>query len=501
MTKYFEAVPNISEGRDTAKVASIVGEARAVAGVTVLDVESNADHHRSVISLVGEAGPLSEGLFRLIRKAVELIDLNGHHGEHPRMGAVDVVPFVPLGDADMAEAVSLAEALGARVWRELTVPVYLYGSAARRPERRDLAVVRKGEFEGIRDSIATDSSRAPDFGESRVHPTAGIVAIGARPVLIAYNAYLNTPDVQVAKRIAHATRERDGGLPAVKALGFEIKERNQAQVSMNLIDYRTTPIHHALEQVRREAGKAGVEVTDSEIVGLVPEDALLDAAEYYLKLEHFDRALILERKVRAAIDSATAASPDAGLAGTRFDRLTELVAAKTPTPGGGSASAAAGALAAALGMMVVAYSQPKERVDPTLEKVHRTLDDTRREFIEGVDRDSRAYEGLRRARRALREAPEDARRKSAYALSVAEAIETPLGVARAARNGARALHSVLDRLRPTLESDRMTAMALFEAAAQGALANATINLPDAESAGLAISEWQGEIDRLRGASA
>ncbi|MGC2360582.1 MAG: glutamate formimidoyltransferase, partial [Thermoplasmata archaeon] len=322
----FECVPNFSEGKDPEKVERIASAAREVPGVTVLDVERDPAHHRCVISLVGEGDALLDAVLRMMTVATRTIDLTQHHGEHPRMGATDVVPFVPLGTSTMPDAVRLAERLGERVAKELGIPVYLYGAAARRPERSDLAKVREGQFEGIRDSIATDPARAPDFGPARVHPTAGAVAIGARPILIAYNAYLTTPDVAVAKKVARAVRGRDGGLPDVKALGFEIPERHRAQVSMNLTDYRTTPIHRALEAVRREAQRYGAGVEESEIVGLVPEDALLDAAEYYLQLHSFDRAAVLERKVRAV---------DAGArGGESLASFTDRLAARTPTPGG-----------------------------------------------------------------------------------------------------------------------------------------------------------------------
>ncbi|HTT35822.1 MAG TPA: glutamate formimidoyltransferase, partial [Thermoplasmata archaeon] len=394
----FEAVPNFSEGRDEAKVHAIADAARGVPGVQLLDVERNADHHRAVVSLAGPGEALSEALFRMIRKATEIIDLNHHAGEHPRMGATDVVPFVPLAGATMADAVGLAERLGERVWRELGVPVYLYAEAARRPERRDLAKVRAGGFEGIRDAIATDPARAPDFGTARVHPTAGIVAIGARPVLIAFNAYLATPDVAVAKAIAHAVRERDGGLPSVKALGFEIRERGQAQVSMNLVDYRTTPIHRALAAVRAEAERRGTRVTDTEIVGLVPEDALFDAAEAGLDLRGFDRAAILERKVRAA------SRPDR-LSGLDLATFAGRLAERTPTPGGGSAAGAAGVLGTALGEMVIAYSRPRDGADPELAALAEALAADRAAFLDGIDADARAYEAVRDARRALKAAP------------------------------------------------------------------------------------------------
>ncbi|MGA7649233.1 MAG: glutamate formimidoyltransferase, partial [Thermoplasmata archaeon] len=299
----FECVPNFSEGRDAERIERIVAPARVVPGVTVLDVERNADHNRCVVSLVGEGDALLDAVLGMMKVATQLIDLNVQRGEHPRMGATDVVPFVPLGTSTMPDAIRLAEKLAARVAKELEIPVYLYAAAAKRPERADLAKVREGQFEGLRSAITTDPARAPDFGEAKLHPTAGAVAIGARPVLIAYNAYLTTPDVAIAKRIAKAVRARDGGLPEVKALGFEIKERDRAQVSMNLTDYHVTSIHRALEAVRREAQRFGVAVEESEIVGLVPEDALFDAAEYYLQLHSFDRSAVLERKVRSIATS------------------------------------------------------------------------------------------------------------------------------------------------------------------------------------------------------
>ncbi|MCI4335718.1 MAG: glutamate formimidoyltransferase [Thermoplasmata archaeon] len=498
MTKYFEAVPNFSEGRDAEKVRRLAAEATGVPGVALLDVESNADHHRSVISLVGEGTPLSEALFRMIRLAANLIDLTTHHGEHPRMGAADVVPFIPLGESTMSEAVALAEALGARVARELFIPVYLYAQAARRPERQDLAKVRRGEFEGIRDSIATDPDRRPDFGEARVHPTAGAVAIGARPVLIAYNAYLATPDVAVAKRIAHAVRGRDGGLPEVKALGFETHGPDRAQVSMNLTDYRQTPIHRALEAVRSEAVKNGTQVEESEIVGLVPEDALLDAAQFYLQLSKFDRGTILERKVRATTGAAPR-TPDQSAPSYATGRLADFVCAlgaRTPTPGGGSAAAAAGAFGVALGEMVVRYAAKPEALPPHLRGALATLESLRGELVTGIDADSAAYEAMRAARKAVKATPDEPNARASLSHSIRTATEVPLGTARAARRAADLLTEVASELPPALASDLTTARALLDAAITGALANATINLPDASSAGLATDAYRAEIAQL-----
>ncbi|MCI4344178.1 MAG: glutamate formimidoyltransferase, partial [Thermoplasmata archaeon] len=480
----FECVPNFSEGRETSTIDALAAAARSVTGVTVLDVERNADHNRCVISLVGDAGPLEEAIVGMTRVALEKIDLNHHRGEHPRMGAVDVIPFVPLGDTPMAEAVALARRVADRLWGAFRLPVYLYGAASARPEHEDLALIRKGEFEGIRATIATEPARAPDVGEPAVHPTGGIVAVGARPVLIAYNAYLTTPDVQVAKQIAKAVRARDGGLPTVKALGFEIKERNRAQVSMNLTDYHVTPIHRALEAVRKEAAQRGVGVEESEIVGLVPDDALLDAAEFYLQLLHFDRGTVLERKLRAAADSGST------LRDLPFARLTDRLAARTPTPGGGSAAASAGALATGLGEMVVAYSHSAKSPDPTLTALSHELQEDRRAFLLGVDADAQAYEAVRVARKQRREAPESAEAKSAWVQAVRLAAEVPLGVARRARSVADRLRVAQSSFNRNVTSDFVTAVALLDASRVGALANVRVNLDELKAEGVPVAELE-----------
>jgi glutamate formiminotransferase / formiminotetrahydrofolate cyclodeaminase len=491
----FECVPNFSEGRDAAKVEAIVAPARAVAGVHVLDVELNGDHNRAVVSLVGDEAPLLEATFQMIRVAIATIDLNHHTGEHPRMGAVDVVPFIPLGTATMADAVHASEKLAERVWRELGLPVYLYAAAARRPERSDLAVVRKGQFEGIRDSIAADPARRPDFGEARVHPTAGIVAIGARPVLIAYNAYLSTADVDIAKRVAKAIRARDGGLAEVKALGFDIQERHRAQVSMNLTDYRRTPVHRALEAVRREAARYGVTVEESEVVGLIPEDALYDAAEFYLQLNKFDRAQILERKIGGGGASAPAAPSrlvDASVRG-----FTDLLAARTPTPGGGSAAAAAAAMGAALGQMVLAYSTPADGSDPEMTETARALETDRRTLLEAIDEDAESFEAVRAARRHRKEHPDDVAVRETWERALRRSAEVPLATARRARAVAERLERVRPKIKPTIASDLTTALALLRAGVDGALANVAINLEDLAKANLPRDDLAAELARLR----
>lgn len=496
--KRFESVPNFSEGRDRNRVEAIVSEGRVVAGVTVLDVELNADHNRSVVSLVGEAEPLLEGVFRMVRKAVEVIDLRHHRGEHPRMGAADVVPFVPLGEATMDDAVALAVRLGERIWTELHVPVYLYGAAARRPERADLAVVRQGGFEGLREAVKTDPTRRPDFGEGELHPSAGAVAVGARPVLIAYNAYLTTPDVGIAKRVAHAVRARDGGLSEVKALGFEIKERNRAQVSMNLTDFRKTPVHRALEAVRREAARYGTTVEESEVVGLVPEDALFDAAEFYLQLNRFSRDQILERKLPSA-PAEGPPGPPRGLQHLPIQEFLVRVAARTPTPGGGSVAAIAGAMGTALGEMVVAYSTPaKQNPTPALAALAKELIEGRGTFLELANADTDAYEAVRSARREKKAKPDDPVLQRAFVDALQRAAEVPLDTARLARRLQNLLEAHREQTNPALSSDLVSGLALLRAAALSALANVSINLVDLREAGMPVADLEAERDRLSG---
>ena len=291
--KLVECVPNFSEGRRPEVLDAIVDAMRAVPGVRLLDREMDPNHNRAVVTIVGGPEPVLEGAFRGIAKAAELIDLRKHEGEHPRMGATDVVPFVPVRGLTMDDCVALARRLGERVGTELGIPVFLYERAATRPCRENLADVRKGQFEGLCSEIGTNPDREPDFGPCRIHPSAGAVAIGARAFLVAYNVNLGTPDVAVAKAIAKAIRHSTGGLRYVKAMGFELKDRGIVQVSINMVNFEGTPLFRVFELVKVEAERYGVPVVASEIVGLVPEDALLACAEFYLRLEGFRRDQVL----------------------------------------------------------------------------------------------------------------------------------------------------------------------------------------------------------------
>jgi glutamate formiminotransferase len=294
MAVLIECVPNFSEGRDRARLDAIVGAMRRD-GVYLLDCEMDADHNRSVVTLVGEPEPLLAAMLAGIGKAAELIDLNLQRGAHPRLGATDVVPFIPIEGATLEDCVQMARELGQQVWQRYQLPVYFYEAAATRPERVNLENIRRGQFEGIREEIQTLESRRPDVGDPRCHPTAGAVVIGARNFLVAYNVYLQTKEVEIAKKIAKAVRFSSGGFRAVKAIGLEV--RGQAQVSMNLTDTSVTPMATVFEFVKREAARYGVLVQSSEIVGLVPRRALEDAAAAFLQIENFTPAMIFEQRL------------------------------------------------------------------------------------------------------------------------------------------------------------------------------------------------------------
>ncbi|MEE9292067.1 MAG: glutamate formimidoyltransferase [Acidobacteriota bacterium] len=294
-----ESVPNFSEGRRQDVIDAIVDRVRSSGPVRVLDLSSDADHNRSVLTLAGEPDAVLEGLEALVAICLERIDLTRHEGGHPRMGAVDVMPLIPIRNITMEECVSLARRLGESIAAKHALPVYLYEAAASADHRRNLAAIRKGGFEGFPDKIG-DPLWTPDFGPGRVHATGGCVAVGAREFLIAYNINLSTPDVEIAGAIARAVRHSSGGLRYVKAMGVRLEERDIAQVSMNLTNFRKTPIHRVFEMVRSEASRHGVTIVGSEIVGLVPDEALLEASAHYLRIEGFDPDRILERRLEAA---------------------------------------------------------------------------------------------------------------------------------------------------------------------------------------------------------
>jgi glutamate formiminotransferase len=294
MVEIVECVPNFSEGRRPEVVEALRASIASVPGVRVLDVESDRDHNRSVITFVGDRRAVAEGALAGARAAVERIDMNRHEGAHPRVGALDVLPFVPITGVTMEDCTELARSVGKRIAEELGVPVYLYERAATRPERRALPDVRQGGYEGLREAIERDPERRPDFGPQRLHSTAGATIVGARPVLIAWNVNLKSSDEGLARRIARTIRERDGGLPAVRAKGFALRERGIVQVSMNMLDYTVTSLARAYDAIEAEASKAGVEILESEMIGLVPLEAVLDATRARFQFANLRREQVLE---------------------------------------------------------------------------------------------------------------------------------------------------------------------------------------------------------------
>ncbi len=298
MDRIVECVPNFSEGRKEDVVKAITDAIGKGERVKVLDVEMDASHNRSVVTFVGDPEACADAAFEAVKKASELIDMNEHVGEHPRIGATDVVPFVPVSGVTTDDCVNLARQLGSRVGEELGIPVYLYEYAATSPERKSLSFIRRGQYEGLKEEIRSDPERKPDYGPSELHPMAGATVIGAREFLIAYNVYLSTSDKVIAQRIAKAIRESSGGLKHVRALGFYIKERDMAQVSMNLVNFRATPVHKVMEAIEGECTKLGVDIVSSEVIGLIPQEALTDSAIFYLKLKEFDKNQIIENRLR-----------------------------------------------------------------------------------------------------------------------------------------------------------------------------------------------------------
>jgi glutamate formiminotransferase / formiminotetrahydrofolate cyclodeaminase len=478
MSPLVECVPNFSEGRDKAKVDAIV-DAMKIPGVYLLDREMDADHNRCVITLVGEREPIQEAAVRGVGKAAELIDLTKHQGAHPRMGAADVVPFIPIDGVTIEDCVAMARHVGEQIWKRHQVPVYLYEAAATTPERANLENIRRGQFEGIRDEIATNPARKPDYGEPRVHPTAGATVVGARKFLIAYNVFLNTTDVDIAKKIAKAVRFSSGGFRFVKGAGFLV--RGLAQVSMNLTDFEQTPVHRVFEYVKREAARYGVMPVSSEIVGLIPKKALEQAAEWFLQIENFDSSLILENRLAAVMGGKLA------VGGLRagVEPFVEQLAAPTATPGGGSAAAAAGAMAAGLAHMVAAMSRGKKayvQYESELSAALARLAQLREELKAAVDADAESYNAVMKAYKQARGSSDG---DAVIDAALKQATSVPLGVAERAREVADLTAKLGPITNPNMKSDLITSAALAKAAIEGALANVEINLGSLKDAGFA----------------
>src|SRR5438445_4065138 len=391
MRRLIECVPNFSEGRDKSKVDALIQTMSKVPGVWVLDYEMDADHNRCVITLAGEPEAVAEAATLGAGKAMELIDMNEHKGAHPRVGATDVVPFIPVEGVTLEDCVALARNVGQEIWRRYRIPIFFYEAAATRPDRVNLENVRRGQFEGMKEELKKKHDRQPDVGEPKMHPSAGVTVVGARKFLVAYNVNLNTPDVSIANKIAKAIRFSSGGLPYVKSMGVELKARNLAQVSITLTDFEQTPMHRVCEMVRREDERYGVIPVGSEIVGLIPKKAIEMAADFFLQLENFSPAQVFENKLEAALSGAPLESAKEGKLAGLVRPFLDAVAAPAATPGGGSVSAFAGAMAAALGQMVAGLSRKKKSQAMHVDKLSAALDELRRganELTNAIERDA-----------------------------------------------------------------------------------------------------------------
>jgi len=542
MTKLVECVPNFSEGRDRATIDAITRVIAATPGVRLLDVDPGADTNRTVVTFVGEPEAAAAAAFAAIARAAEVIDMAQHHGAHARLGATDVCPFVPLEGVTMEECVALARQVGERVGRELGIPVYLYEEAATSPARRNLADIRKGEYEGLRDKLA-DPEWRPDFGPAALNPRTGASVIGAREFLIAYNINLNTKDKRLATRIAQVIREsggpkRDakgafvldqqgervhqpGRFEHCKATGWYIDQYGLAQISINFTNYKKTPVHAVFDDCRREAEKLGLRVTGSELVGLIPKAALLAAGRHYLEKQGASAGQPEADLIEAAVLSLglaqlgpfdprkkiieLAVTDEPRLGSLTLRRFVDVLSTDSPTPGGGSVAALGGALGAALAAMVGNLTVGKkgyESVDAEMRRVAATGQALKDELLAAVDRDAAAYDAVMAAARLPKKTPEEAAaRTAAVERATRGATAVPLEVLRAAARVAELAEQVAARgFKPSL-SDAGVAAAAARTAATGAYLNVRINLGGLEDRGWAdqvAAEARGLLDGVVG---
>ncbi len=492
MQKIVECVPNFSNGRSPEIYNAIADSIQSVRGVQVLDVSADADHNRTVITFVGEPTAVEDAAFRAIGKAAALIDLDEHEGEHPRIGATDVCPFIPVKGVTTAECAAMAARVGQRVGEELGVAVYLYGSAATSPARKKLSAIRRGEYELWKSEVATNPARQPDFGPATPQKW-GATVIGARPFLIAYNIYLNSPDVDIAEKIAKSIRFSSGGFRFVQAKGFLVE--GQAQVSMNLTNFKKTAVYHVQEMVRREAARCGTAITHAELIGLTPQEALIDAARYYLQLDEMGDDQILEYRLAEAAAASTS-QPGSSAAAITPSAFLEAIASKAPTPGGGSAAALAGALAAALTQMVAGLTAGRKKYAKVKEDVTTVLtqaNSLREALTDAIAEDAASFEQLMAVWRdkSLTGADKD----SAIEKATIYTGEVPLKVARLSREAAQLGLKMATIGNANAVTDAAAAVMMAQAAVLAAGLNVKINGVGLQDRELAAA-WTAEVDAL-----
>jgi glutamate formiminotransferase/formiminotetrahydrofolate cyclodeaminase len=470
MAKLVECVPNFSEGRRPEVIKAIVAAIEAENGVKVIDYEMDGDHNRAVVTFVCHPNLAVEAAFRGYKKAAELIDMSTHTGGHPRMGACDVCPFIPLGDTTEEEAIELAHKLGQKVGEELKIPVYLYEKAATSPKRRNLANVRQGQYEGIRDTIETDPARKPDYGPAKMNIKSGSTAIGVRFFLVAFNVYLDSNNIEIAQKIADAVRSIKGGYRFVKAMGVEIKERNQVQISMNLVDFSRTPVFRVFETIKSEAARYGVNVVSSEIVGMIPNDALVAVSDFYLRFEHFSKEQILEEKLTGLMSGGASGGPS----------FYDEVASVSPAPGGGSVAASAGALSAALAAMVGRLTITKKKYADVKEEmalVRDQADALRAELTQLIDTDKAAFMAVMDAFKLPKGTDEQlVLREKTVQEATKQAAQVPLEVMKKSLAVLRLAKAVAEKGNENSITDAGVAGLMGLASVEGARYNVRINL-------------------------
>src|SRR5258706_10560968 len=491
MTSLIECIPNFSEARRPEVIDQIVAAITSVESARLLDRSSDLDHNRTVLTFAGPPVAVEEAAFRAIQTASELIDLNQHTGAHPRIGATDVVPFVPLSNVTMDECVALAKRLGQRVGDELSIPVYLYEAAATRPERANLENIRKGQYEGLKSEIESNPERKPDFGPAKLG-AAGATVIGARAALIAFNVYLTTDDVYIAKKIAKSIRHSSGGLRYVKGLGLLVDGR--PQVSMNLTNFRQTPIARVVETIRRETQRYGVAIHHSELVGLIPQESLVDAAVWYTQLDQFDKQQILESRLFSS--SSIIASDSTG----PVSFLDELAAA-TAAPGGGAAAAYAGSMGAALVAMVSGLTIGKKKyveVEAEMQAIRVMAESLRKELTQLVDDDASAFEALMATFKLSKDTDEQKSARSAVVINATlDAANIPLHVADDAVKVMELALTCAQHANLNAISDSMSGFAMSRAALTAAGYNVRININSLEdkSPGDKMLKELGELEK------
>lgn len=470
-TPLVECIPNFSEARHPEVMDAIVEAIQGGGDVIILDRHSDMDHNRTVITLIGSPAAVEEAMFHGIECASRLINLDNHSGEHPRIGATDVVPFVPIRDVTMQDCVGIARRLAKRVGETLQIPIYLYEEAALRPGRKNLEDIRRGEYEALKVEMGVKPEREPDFGPAAVGP-AGATVIGARQPLIAFNVYLTTDDVSIASKIAKAVRHSSGGLRFVKGMGVLVDGR--AQVSMNLTNFRQTPVYRVVELVRREAQRYGVAIHHSELVGLIPQEALVDSSVWYMQMDQFEPQQVLEQRMESALAGREAPMG----AGGQIAFLDDL-ARGTAAPGGGSASAFAGAAAAALGAMVARLTTGRKKyaeAEAEMVALIAQAESLRSEMTAAIREDAEAYERLMAAYKLPKDAPEQQlAREEAVQQATLGAIQVPLKVSQNAVAALRLAVQVAAKGNLNAISDAGSAAALARAALTGAGLNVRIN--------------------------